>query len=62
MRFPPLGLGDPGSENKFVAVLAPKGLPDPNDDLRPPANPFPLLENSGLPDGEYGEPDPAIVP
>lgn len=52
VRFPPLGLGDPGSENRLVAVLVENGLPPPKDDLRPPASPLLLLENRGLPVGE----------
>jgi hypothetical protein len=61
VRFPPLGLGEPGSENKFVAVLAPKEPPPLSEDLRPPPKPLPLLENNGLPEGEYGDPEPPIV-
>lgn len=39
----------------FDDVLAPNGLPDPIDDLRPSPKPLRLFLNSGLPAGEYGE-------
>jgi hypothetical protein len=60
-RFPPEGLGDPGSENSFAEDVAPIGLPDPNDDLLPFASPDVLFWN-GLPNGEYGDPDPPLFP
>jgi hypothetical protein len=46
VRFPPDGLGEFGeaeSENRFADELAPKGLVDPKDDLRPFARPLKLF-------------------
>lgn len=44
VRFPPEGLGGPGSENMLVELLPPKGLPAPIEPRRPfPATSSPLL-------------------
>lgn len=63
-RFPEAGLGVPGvSGKRLVPVVAPRGLCDPNDDLRAPFAPPPTaFWNKGLPAGENGDPVTSLPP